>query len=139
MSKPRPIHRPHRELRSTPDDAEPSYSYEQESFLGGREIDVEDEFHRRLAAGSRRESAGSHGAASGNSFWRTSDSTISQTPNFSSMSLKAQTDTAVERKSVGLLGEAMRSQAIADADRVPTTAGGREHVSNVLFLLFVKE
>ena len=50
MSKPRPIHTMHRTLRETPDEAEPSSSYEQESFLGRAEDEMEDEFHRRLSS-----------------------------------------------------------------------------------------
>lgn len=78
-SKPRPIHQLHRELRSQPDEAEPSLSYEQESFLMGREDDVEDEFHRRLQ-NTRRDSGGS--------FWRTEFGG----PSFSSMSMKQRQD-----------------------------------------------
>lgn len=48
MSKPRPIHQLHRDLRLIPDEKEPSHSYEQEGFLGQAEDFVEDEFHRRL-------------------------------------------------------------------------------------------
>lgn len=85
MSKPRPIHNINRELRSQPDDAEPSFSYEQESFLmGAKEEDVEDEFHRRLQS-SRRDSGGS--------FWRTnSNSGEFAGPSFSSMSMKQRQD-----------------------------------------------
>ena len=71
MSKPRPIHSAPRLLRETPDEAEPSYSYEAETFLGREEDDVEDEFHRRLASNRlAREGNGTTGGASG-SFWRT--------------------------------------------------------------------
>lgn len=52
MSKPRPIHTLHKSLRERPDESEPSYSYEETSFLAQREDDVEDEFHRRVAAAS---------------------------------------------------------------------------------------
>jgi hypothetical protein len=93
MSRPRPIHHLHREIRSTPDEAEPSFSYEQESFLAAREEDVEDEFHRRLAqqGTSRRESSGSQGAGGG-SFWRSASenaSGVPQGPSFSSVNLAA--------------------------------------------------
>ena len=92
MSKPRPIHTMHRDLRDTPDEAEPSFSYEQESFLGREEDDMEDEFHRRLASTARvRESSGGMvsgpgdtggGGGSRSSFWRTtSDSTWQGTPD----------------------------------------------------------
>jgi len=115
MSKPRPIHR---EIRSIPDDAEPSFSYEQESFMAAREDDVEDEFHRRLA-GNRRESSGSHGGG-GSSFWRTTSDNktegaagVVQTPSFSSMNMNKSETTprAKERKSSGLLGAALQSHA----------------------------
>ena len=81
MSGPRPIHQPHREIRSQPDDAEPSFSYEKESYLsGGREEDVEDDFHRRVST-SRRDS--------GASFWRsTSSGENFGGPSFSSVSMK---------------------------------------------------
>lgn len=86
-SKSRPIHNLHRPLVSTPDEAEPSYSYEQESFLGGREEDVEDDFYRRLGAGSRRESSGSQAGAS--SFWRSSKEADASErgPSFSSVNM----------------------------------------------------
>lgn len=47
-SQARPIHQPPREIRHTPAETEPSYSFEQESFLPKSEEDVEDEIHRRL-------------------------------------------------------------------------------------------
>jgi hypothetical protein len=62
-SKPRPIHQLHRELRSTPDEAEPSYSYEQESFMAQREDEHEDAFHRNYPL-NRRDSTGSHNSSS---------------------------------------------------------------------------
>jgi hypothetical protein len=100
-SRPRPIHNPHREIRSTPDEAEPSFSYEQESFLAvanNREgDDVEDEFHRRLAqqqSGQRRESSGSHGGG-GSSFWRTQVAeNAQQGPSFSSANLNASNNSS---------------------------------------------
>jgi hypothetical protein len=49
-SKPRPIHTLHKPLREVPDESEPSYSYEETSFLAQKEDDVEDEFHRRFLA-----------------------------------------------------------------------------------------
>lgn len=95
MSRPRPIHQPPREIRSQPDEAEPSYSYEQESFLlGAREEAYEDDFHRRLQS-TRRDTGGS--------FWRTSSNSGDfPGPNFSSMSMKQRQDsiasTTTERK-----------------------------------------
>jgi hypothetical protein len=77
MSNPRPIHQPHREIRHVPDETEPSYSYEQETFLPKSEDEVEDEFHRRLQFKG--------------SFWRTSDaSSASVGPSFSSMNMDQQ-------------------------------------------------
>jgi len=106
MSDARPIHQIDPELCSQPDDAEPSFSYEQESFLvGAKEEDVEDEFHRRLQS-SRRDSGGS--------FWRTSSSSAEFAgPNFSSMSMKQRQDSTTsvsERKTSGRLGVALQMQ-----------------------------
>jgi hypothetical protein len=116
-SKPRPVHTIHRDLRVTPDENEPSFSYEQESFMVQAEDDVEDEFHRRLASNSRRESStSSHtsGVAAGGppgSFWRT-DTPNWQGPAFSSMQIKptkGETVTVNERRtSGGLLGAALQ-------------------------------
>lgn len=74
-SKPRPIHQPHREIRSTPDDTEPSFSYEQESFLPKSEEEIEDAFLAQLNSRS--------------SFWRSSGSE-GVGPAFSSMNMKQQ-------------------------------------------------
>ena len=101
-TRPRPIQQPGREIRSMPDDNEPSYSYEEKSFLAaGKEQDVEDEFHRRLH-GSRH---------SGGSFWRTacnsnSNSTSTSSgvgePAFSSMNMRRNESAVVDRqKSTG--------------------------------------
>lgn len=49
-TQPRPIHSSHNQIRDTPDETEPSYSYEETSFLAQKEDDVEDEFHRRFLA-----------------------------------------------------------------------------------------
>lgn len=96
MSNPRPIHR---ELNDEADEAEPSFSYEQESFLMGREEDVEDEFHRRLNS-TRRDAGGS--------FWRTSGSSGELAgPSFSSMSMKQRQDSTAslsEKKSTARPG-----------------------------------
>lgn len=56
----RPIHQLSREIRSTPDESEPSYSYEQESFLAQKEDVVADQYHQKHM--SRRDSTGSHGS-----------------------------------------------------------------------------
>jgi hypothetical protein len=120
-NNPRPIHTIHRDLRETPDEAEPSFSYEQESFLGREEDDVEDEFHRRLASNSRaREGSGgiSSGSGAGGSFWRT-DATPNwgqQGPNFNSARIIPNKDggtaASKERKvSGGLLGAALQLQS----------------------------
>ena len=124
-SRPRPIHFP-RALRSTPDEAEPSFSYEQESFLGGKEDLVEDEFHRRLA-GSRRETSGAGGpGSSGNSFWRTStdSSATSQSPSFSSVTFKGKTDNVKDRK-----GSSLLAAAIESGDSF-SNGNDRDHVSS---------
>lgn len=119
-SKPRPIAFP-RDLRSTPDEAEPSYSYE-ESLLGAAELDVEDEFHRRLA-GHRQSS--SHG-----SFWRsTSDASQANGPSFSSVHINAISGSAVtssKRKSSGLLGAALQAetQVSTVSDDYPSAVRG---------------
>eukprot|EP00934_Nitzschia_sp_Nitz4_P003673 Nitzschia sp. Nitz4//scaffold115_size69933//47363//53133//NITZ4_006008-RA/size69933-snap-gene-0.86-mRNA-1//-1//CDS//3329533517//3663//frame0 len=64
-SKPRPIHTLPRDLRETPDEAEPSYSYEDHAFLSSSLDNVEDEFHRRLAGSTRgSNSGGGHGSSS---------------------------------------------------------------------------
>ncbi|KAL3924001.1 MAG: hypothetical protein SGILL_001313 [Bacillariaceae sp.] len=60
-TKPRPIHTLHKRLRETPDESEPSYSYEETSFLAEREDDVEDEFHRRFLASTSRNNGGGGG------------------------------------------------------------------------------
>jgi hypothetical protein len=129
MSKPRPIHSSPRVLRSTPDEAEPSFSYEQESFLGDKEVDVEDEFHRRLA-GSRRETA--HSSGIGQSFWRNSTtssagegSASSQAPLFSSVSISAKNDSMREQRSSGVLADSMQS-SYGEMDE---TDASRDHVS----------
>jgi len=122
MSKARPI-QSSRALRSTPDEADPSFSYEQESFLGSKDVDVEDEFHRRLA-GSRRDTFGSHGnGTSGNSFWRTtasSNTSTSSLPSFSSVNLKEKNGISIEKKGVlgTQLGVSERSNGIHARDNV---------------------
>lgn len=72
-SNPRPIHQPHREIRSTPDETEPSFSYEETSFLPKSEDEIEDAFHNRLNQRS--------------SFWRSSNNSE---PTFSSMNMRQQ-------------------------------------------------
>jgi hypothetical protein len=129
-NNPRPIHTIHRDLRETPDEAEPSFSYEQESFLGREEDDVEDEFHRRLASNSRaREGSGgiSSGSGAGGSFWRT-DATPNwgqQGPNFNSARIIPNKDgtAAKERKaSGGLLGAALQLQSQFEPNKEANTA-----------------
>jgi hypothetical protein len=65
-SKPRPIHTPHSHFRDTPDESEPSYSYEETSFMAQKEDDVEDEFHRRLASHHHHSSSGGGGGGNNN-------------------------------------------------------------------------
>jgi len=115
MSKPRPIHHPHRPIRTTPDEAEPMFSsYEDSPYLSGD--DVADDFHNRLAKG-RRESSGSH---SGGSFWRTMESSSGNErgPSFSSVSIKGKGDSSRERKPAGLLAQALQSHSSSDTDRM---------------------
>jgi hypothetical protein len=115
MSKPRPIHKLHRELNVQADEAEPSFSYEQESFLMGKEEDVEDEFHRRIDS-TRRDSGGS--------FWRTTGSSGDlAAPSFSSMSMKQRQDATTsfverrpnERVAVASFGKSLPEQIEGNA------------------------
>lgn len=64
-SRARPIHHLNRDLRSAPDEAEPSYSYEQESFLAQKEDDVEDAYFQKHPL-NRRDSTGSQGSSTNN-------------------------------------------------------------------------
>jgi hypothetical protein len=61
----RPIHIPPRQMNETPDETEPSYSYEEKNcFLAfDKEEEVVDAFHRRLAASSS--SSGHNGGRTG--------------------------------------------------------------------------
>ena len=107
MSTGRPIHTLSRGLRNTPDEAEPSYSYEDQAFLNSLEDDVEDEFHRRLAGNARRDGS-AHGAGNTSggtgSFWRTD---LSSRGGLSKVPV-----TVKERKaSGGLLGAAFQLHA----------------------------
>ena len=61
-SRGKPIHQV-RDLRSTPDEAEPSYSYEQEYFLAQKEDAVEEAFLQKHPT-NRRDSTGSQNSAS---------------------------------------------------------------------------
>eukprot|EP00546_Thalassionema_frauenfeldii_P001231 CAMPEP_0178932680 /NCGR_PEP_ID=MMETSP0786-20121207/22772_1 /TAXON_ID=186022 /ORGANISM="Thalassionema frauenfeldii, Strain CCMP 1798" /LENGTH=1673 /DNA_ID=CAMNT_0020610039 /DNA_START=172 /DNA_END=5190 /DNA_ORIENTATION=- len=89
MSQPRPIHQPPREIQSQPHEAEPSFSYERDSFLLDKGDKEEDEFHRRSQLSTRRETGGS--------FWRRSGSSGDFTgPNFSSMSMKERQESVGE-------------------------------------------
>lgn len=141
MSKPRPIHSIHRDIRITPDEAEPSYSYEQELTLGRDQVDdVEDEFHRRLAGSSSSNRRDSHGSSSNaaasvasgsvlgaGSFWRTDTPGWQQGPSFSSMNMKASTDTVMvnERKSSGgLLGAALQLHSQSEGHAVTHVSHG---------------
>ena len=125
-SKPRPIHTLSREIRETPDQSEPSYSYEDKAYIGDLGDDVEDEFHRRLNLSNhnkQRDSGGGggisggaggigsssfttpgggsiSGASGGSSFWRT---------DITPLALPSKPVTLKERKSSGgLLGAAMQ-------------------------------
>jgi hypothetical protein len=128
MSKPRPIHVLAREIRSSPDEAEPSFSYEQDSFLAAKEDDAEDEFHRRLGGSSRRESSGSQGG----SFWRTTTAdNKNEGPSFSSMNMKP--DPVRERKSSGLLDTALQSHEDDAEGSVAAPTGDFSQSVRVLF------
>ncbi|KAL3919438.1 MAG: hypothetical protein SGILL_003752 [Bacillariaceae sp.] len=111
-TKPRPIHSLHKRLRDAPDESEPSYSYEETSFLAEREDAAEDEFHRRFAAGTSRGSGGSNGAsapATGrSSFWRTEAS-----PQFQARgttSTPSNTVATVGLKTSGSSGDRLNSK-----------------------------
>jgi hypothetical protein len=142
MSKPRPVHSAPN-IRSIPDEAEPSYSFEYELTLSRDRVDdVEDEFHRRLAgpsSGTRRGANGSSSVASGGggvgvgsgsvtggggagSFWRTDTSGWHQGPSFSSATLKPITIN--ERKSSGgLLGAALQLHSQSDGHSMNKDGG----------------
>ena len=102
MTRPRPIHSIHREIQDTPDEAEPSFSYERRSFLASQEEDMEDEFHRRLAnhtpsrhsqpntpsqmgrgGGGSSSSSGGGGGKGIESFWRSRGTTSGPSISFS--------------------------------------------------------
>lgn len=94
MSQPRPIHQPPREIQSQPHEAEPSLSYERDSFLLDKGDKEEDEFHRRSQLSTRRETGGN--------FWRRSGSSGDFAgPNFSSMSMKERQESAGEKQKYG--------------------------------------
>ena len=141
-SKPRPIHTLSREIRETPDQSEPSYSYEDKAFIGDLGDDVEDEFHRRLSLSNhnkQRDSGGGGGiggggigsssfipagggsiasTSGGSSFWRTDSAPLA---------LPSRPVTLKERKSSGgLLGAAMQlhSQSSTLSDDKSTTKKG---------------
>ena len=120
-SNARPIHNLHREIRSTPDDAEPTYSFERESFLASPELEKEDEFHRRLQASYKGTGGGGGGGTGapaiggGGSFWRSSSAESAQ-PVFTSavqhngtsiVRSGANSNEAKKNKSAGLLSAAL--------------------------------
>lgn len=123
MSKPRPIHTLHREIRTSPDESEPAFSYEEQrtGFLH-REDEVAEDFHQRYAvhSKSRRDSGGGNSNASaggngtstgGGSFWRTSEAG-STGPAFASVHMNSGKDQYTSnsaRKSTGVLGAALES------------------------------
>lgn len=125
MSKPRPIHRIHREIRSTPDEAEPSFSYEreQETYLQNqKEADVEDEFHRR-SSHPRNKNNGERGFSSnkfhnsGTPFWRPTASSadsdnedtaaVDRAPSFTSVQI--ETVKGQQPRQVSALSSSLRS------------------------------
>lgn len=96
-SNSRPIHNLHREIRSTPDEAEPTFSFERESFLASPELEKEDEFLRRLQSNHKHTASG----GGGGSFWRSSSAESSQ-PVFSS---------AVQHSAVNIRSEAKKNKS----------------------------
>jgi hypothetical protein len=122
-TRPRPIQYLQRNLRSDPDEAEPSVSIEQESFVQTREEDEEEEFHRRLM--HRRESS-SGGGNGGMSFWRSSSSSDASTTPFgnSIASMVPSPPLRDKRKqSSGLLGPTLEPEKdkAKDAPEEPIT------------------
>jgi hypothetical protein len=110
MSKPRPIPLT-RPLRSTPDEAEPSFSFEEESYLSNRAVDYEDDFHRRLTtttSGARREESG------GSSFWRASSvNSVTATPSFNSVHLRGKSDVNVKERKANVTPAPPTPQPVA--------------------------
>lgn len=131
-NKARPIHIT-REIRETPDQSEPSYSYEDTAFLADLGDDEEERFHRRLTLNGNRRTSFGGGAtggtasiagvstSSGGSFWRTAtadDATPSPLPS--------KPVTLKERKSSGgLLGAALQlhSQSSTASDEKKSLGG----------------
>lgn len=129
-SRPRPIHSLPREIRSSPDEAEPTCSFENESFLlASPELEKEDEFHRRLQISnySKRNNDGT-----GGSFWRSS-SAESSLPAFSSALHPAVRNSAEAKKnkSAGLLSAALEgrkngNQQANDSNNADTQDGEQQ-------------
>jgi hypothetical protein len=132
-TNPRPIHSLHREIRSDPDEAEPSYSFESEAFmLTAPELNTEDEFHRRLQLSSSGNNTNSkrtsEGGAAGASFWRSSSAETTQ-PVFSSavhsaLRTNLEAKKAAHSKSTGLLSAALLDD---DGRLDKASSAGQEH------------
>lgn len=106
---PRTILQLGREIRSEPDEMEPSRSYEDACYLSAvKEQDVEVEFLKKLPS-SRRDSSGS--------FWRT-PSNASAEPSFSSVSMKRNETLSDRRSHGGRLGAALQLHATEPAIEV---------------------
>ena len=119
-TKPRPIHSLHKRLRETPDESEPSYSYEETSFMAEREDAVEDEFHRRFAAGTSRGSGGSgtgpSPATGRSSFWRTEAS-----PQYQARGTTAMSGSGGSRENLASAG--LKSSG-SSGDKLSSKRGG---------------
>jgi hypothetical protein len=116
MSKPRPIPLT-RPLRSTPDEAEPSFSFEEESYLSNRAVDFEDDFHRRLT-GTRREESG------GSSFWRASSvNSVAATPSFNSVHLRGKSDVNVKERKANVIPAPPTPQPVARMSSAESLTG----------------
>jgi len=143
MSNPRPIHNLNRDLRQSPDDAEPSFSYEDSAFLLRGEEHVEAEFHRRLQR--PRGGGGGSGEGGSGSFWRTSEAPVPQWPGVAAggsapIGIEKITTVKERKTSGGLLGAALQlhSQSDATSDRDSTfisPSNGRRNTSSVSSML----
>jgi hypothetical protein len=128
-----------RDLRGEPPAEELSFSYEEHSSGSYyREEDVEDEFHRRLAAANhRRESAGSSNHASNisnssvpgapsNSFWRTSSNETSE-PAFSSVNIRSSN--SQNKNSGSLLSAALQERTEGNSSDYQSVRSAIESLS----------
>jgi hypothetical protein len=149
MSNSRPIHNLHREIRSTPDEAEPTFSFERDSFLASPELEKEDEFHRRLQQTTYRGGGGGGGNNSssnvgGGSFWRSSSAESSQ-PLFTSavqhnsigsnIIQNGDVSEVKKNKSTGLLSAALLDGSKNSVENGNITVGPRYIVNQLDFVI----